>query len=168
MKGKKDIWETIKVIYYCLMGIPLLIGLVMVASGNGTSTKKTTKPTYNNYQNPYHSVSPQTRPIDPKIQKIIEDAKNAQPATYQRQTQPARTYSPTPDDAYEEGYENGYEQGRYDGRHGYSHGYNYDDDSEYYNYYETRYQEGYEEGYDDGYSDGSAEYEEEGEDEEDW
>jgi flagellar biosynthesis/type III secretory pathway protein FliH len=169
MKDGKNIWDVLKAIYFCLLCIPGLIGLIMIASGNGTSTKKTTTPTYKNYQNPYNSVTPQMRPIDPQIQRLLEDARNTQPANYQRQPQPSRTYSPTPDDAYDEGYENGYEQGRYDGRRGYSYGYNYDDDSDYYNYYETRYQEGYEEGYDDGYSDGNSEYEEEEEEEEeDW
>ena len=145
MKDEKNIGDALKVIYFCLLCIPGLIGLIMIASGNGTSTKKTTTPTYNN------SVVPQMR--------LKEDIRSSQSTNYQIQSQSVNTRSSTPDDAYDEGYDNGYEQGRYDGRHGHSCGYNYDNGSDYYNYFETMYQGGYEAGYEDGYSSGKSEYE---------
>ena len=160
-------WDVLKLIF-CFLFICLIV-FIVYAYKNGTNTKKTTIPSYNYYQNRNNSVPQQTSPTNPQIQHLLEDDRNmqsSQPSTYQRKSQPTKTYSPTTDDAYEEGYENGYLQGICDGKLGYSYGDNYDDDLEYYetsygegNEYKTSYIEGYEEGYDDGYNDGILEYE---------
>ena len=158
-----DFWKFLKGVFYCIMFAPLVIGLLMIATGNGKSSNdSSSSPSYTPA-----SPIPVTNYArsDEQLREMINSIPNDYtPINIQRVTSGA----PTPDDAYSEGYDEGYEQGRRDGANGHSHGYGYDDSSSYYDYYETRYQEGYEEGYDDGYSAGQSEYEEEQDEEEDW
>ena len=157
MKDGKNIWDVLKVIYFCLLCLPGLIGLIMIASGNGTSSKKTTPPK-NTYQNTVKPIQNYISPINSPTG--IQRMNDVQENYYSQPSRRSSSGAPTPDDAYDEGYENGYEQGYYDGLNGYSYGFNYDDDTHYYNIYETKYQDGYEEGYEEGYNDGQNDYEE--------
>ena len=148
----KSLWEILKTLVWIIYFSPLVIGLVMIATGHGSNSSDSITPnTPDNvpYTSPSNDVPTYSAPV--------------------QQTEPVR-YSngaKTPDDAYNEGYSDGYEQGNEDGRNGYSHGANYDNSSNYYNYYETMYQKGYESGYADGYSEGESQYEDEEESEED-
>ena len=158
-------FKIITVLFYvCFCILPAIIGLTMIATGNGSNSGGSLRDKRIRYEKEraesIRKAQEQERMMEfQQTQRI-----------YQSQTPAAPVYStrksaPTPDDAYDEGYSAGYEQGREDGSNGRSHGYNYDDSSSYYDYYETQYQDGYESGYDDGYNDGKSEYEEENEDE---
>lgn len=144
-------WEILKILVWIIYFSPLVVGLLMIITGNGSANKDSTIPTTKTntiYTPPSNSTSTYSAAI--------------------QQTEPVR-YSngaKTPEDAYNEGYDDGYEQGKEDGRNGYSHGANYDDSSDYYDYYETKYQEGYESGYDEGFSEGNSQYEDEENDDE--
>ena len=143
----------------CFCVLPALIGLTMIATGNGNNSGGSLKEKRIRYEKEraesIRKAQEQERML--KYQQIQNTNQSLIPV---EPTYSTRRSAPTPDDAYDEGYNAGYEQGREDGSNGRSHGYGYDDSSSYYDYYETQYRNGYEVGYDDGYSAGESEYEE--------
>ena len=155
-------WKILKALYIAFMVIPPVVGLLMIATGNGSSGGGTWKQKREQLERERIERNLQ------QYQKLKQqNTYQYQNIPVQRPTYTQRSRSFTPDDAYDEGYDEGYEQGREDGSNGYSEGYGYDDSSDYYDYYETRYEEGYEVGYEDGYYEGRSDYEEEREDD-DW
>lgn len=148
----RTIWKIFKTLVWIIYFSPLVIGLLMIATGHGSESSDS--PTTNSPNSvPYTSPSDYTPTYSISVQQT-------EPMRYKRGVK-------TPDDAYNEGYSDGYEQGNEDGRNGYSHGANYDNSSNYYDYYETMYQKGYESGYEDGYSEGESQHEDEEESEDD-
>lgn len=147
-----DFWKFLKgTLYVCVYILPMIAGLIMIVSGNGSSSNDYTPSQQQKSDGLYQTSTP-------------VPSYNYTPSQSVGNVEPCYTTSSrekTPDDAYSEGYDDGYAQGKEDGRNGCSHGYGYDDGTSYYDYYATKYKEGYEVGYDDGYSNGQSEYEEE-------
>ena len=147
-----DFWKSVKVVLYCLYFSPLIIGLLMIATGKKHDSNS-----------PGDSWKEQKERYEREPNERIWQAQIHQ-HTLRYQNLPTVEPGSTPDDAYSEGYDEGYEQGRRDGADGQTHGYGYDDSTSYYGYYKTKYQEGYEEGYEEGYDEGytlgQSEYEE--------
>lgn len=153
MKDFLDFWDklgnTLYILAWIIILSPMLIGLIMIITGNG----------HNNVEDDYTIDTTEVNEPNPfTIPQQNHDNYNDNNVS----TTPnyiTRPYKKTPNDAYNEGYDNGYEQGEYDGRNGYSEESNYDDSNNYYDYYEEKYIEGYRSGYEEGYYSGHSTYE---------
>ena len=155
----EDFWYTLKVICSVIFVSPAIVALIMIATGNGSSSGS-------------KAGSWKEKRIEYEKQRNAQERLNNQtirsttiPLEFQRDIAPTyKSYAPTPDDAYDEGYDSGYEQGVKDGQRGRCSGSGYDNSNSYYNHYETMYEEGYESGYDEGYRHGRSWYEDNEED----
>lgn len=90
-------WEILKIFVWIIYFSPLVVGLLMIITGNGSANKDSTTPTT-------------------KINTIYTPPSNSTP-TYSvpiQQTEPVRCSNGAkpPEDAYNEGYDDGYEQGK--------------------------------------------------------
>lgn len=164
----EDFKKIIKGFLYVAMCAPMIIGLIIAATGNGGS-KSTSSYSSAPYMRNYNEQKRQYELNKQKSTKYYQ-YQNSQIVTISTGNLPRQenTFiddegdnygSFTPDDAYEEGRERGYEQGLEDGNCGKRFEWGYDASNSYYNHYETMYEDGYSSGYEDGYNEGRDDYE---------
>ena len=101
----KDFWKNLKVVLYCLYFSPLVIGLLMIATSNGSDSGNdsgyhSSRP-YNRYQNEQRR---ERERLEKQMQEQMQRHMQQNALRYQSLpvVQPTtRTSSaPTPDDAY--------------------------------------------------------------------
>lgn len=107
-----DFWNFIKIIGYCICFSPLIIGLIAIATGNGSKGEskswKQQRIEYENKSNELRREQLRQEQQRQEYHKFLEQYRSS--IKQQKQITKPSYSSNTPDDAYNEGYDNGREQ----------------------------------------------------------